>query len=478
MELVINLVVRLMKNKLNVKLIGSYLLLSFIVVFTLVLIINFAFENQFKKYVMNIQQEKNQKVVNVIIDEYEKSNQKVDSTILETIGMNALEDGLIVRVTDNRDNIVWDAMIHNSGMCVEMLSKMANNMKRFYPNFKGNHTENEYLLENKGILYGKVTIGYYGPYYFNDNDIAFLNTFYNMIIFVIVLSILLSLIFGVIIARKITSNITKVVDVTRNIAHGHYDLQITDNTNIIEISDLIKSINFLADNLNSQTILRKKLTIDISHELRTPVAVLKSHLEALKDGVWVSDQKRIESLYDEVTRLSRIINSIDKLNDYDSKEAPLNKTNFDLCKLVNSVVVNFDKQLIDKNINIKILGDNVMLQADKDQMTSVLVNLLSNAVKYTNELGAINIKIKEKSEKVVIEISDNGIGIDKKHVPYIFERFYRIDDSRSRTTGGMGIGLSIVKSIIELHDGTIEVKSKINQGTTFIITLPKLDNID
>jgi signal transduction histidine kinase len=462
-----------MKNKLNVKLVGSYLLLSFIVVFSLALVINISFGVQFKQYVMNIQQEKNQKIVSSIITEYEKASQNIDYDTIDLIGMNALEEGLIVKIIDNNNNVLWDAMEHNSGMCVEMLSRMAENMKKIYPNFKGNHVEDEYLLEKNGVLYGKATIGYYGPYYYNENDIAFLQTFNNMLLIVVVLAIFLSLIFGILVARKITSNITKVVDVTKNIVDGNYNLKIVDDTKITEISDLISSINFLAQTLNKQTVLRKKLTVDIAHELRTPIAVLKSHLEALKDGVWEVDQKRIISLHDEVTRLSKLINGIDKLNDYDSNLSTLNKSKFDLRELIDHLVVNFDKELKDKNIKLQVIGNNITINADQDKITSVLVNLISNAIKYTDKAGNIKISIKGDKKNVVIEVSDDGIGIEKEHLPYIFERFYRVDNSRSRITGGTGIGLSIAKSIVENHKGSIMVRSKVNNGSTFIVTIPK-----
>ena len=138
------------------------------------------------------------------------------------------------------------------------------------------------------------------------------------------------------------------------------------------------------------------------------------------------------------------------------------------------VLINFERQLHDKDINVTRNLESSIVAADKDKIIQALVNIISNGIKYTEQGGIIEVTCRDKKDKTIINIRDSGIGISKEHLPYIFQRFYRADESRARATGGAGIGLTISKAIIEAHGGTVKVKSKLNEGTEFIIEIPKL----
>lgn len=462
-----------MKYKLNVKLILSYLFIALFLVGLIAIVTNITFEKEFKKYVMNIQKDKNTNVVTSLENSYKDLNGEWNNVNFEEIGTKGLENGLIIKIIDNEGNTLWDAMEHDSGMCAQMLAEMAHNMKKYYPAFDGKYTAEEYVLNVGDEKIGNVSIGYYGPYYFSENDIAFLKTFNTVLLITASIAIILSICIGAYISKKITKNITNVIKTTREIASGNYKNRIIEKSDTKEIIDLIESVNNLALTLNKQEQLRKDLTSDIAHELRTPITTLESHLEAIKDGVWQLTPDRIEDLYEEIIRLSKIVNDLDKLTQYDNNNIVLNKSEFDIKRLLSKIVTNFDIESKEKKIVVKVEGNNQKVVADKDRIKQVFINLISNSLKYTNKCGNISIIISEANGKVKVTIKDDGIGIASDDLPYIFERFYRADKSRTRATGGSGIGLSIVKNIVDAHNGTVTADSKLNKGTSVTVMLPR-----
>ena len=167
-----------------------------------------------------------------------------------------------------------------------------------------------------------------------------------------------------------------------------------------------------------------------------------------------------------------MIRNIELINKIETNYDHLKKTDVDLYKLVESVIENFTSKISEKNISVKIHGERPVVSADKDKMSQVLTNLLSNAIKFTQKEGRIDFSITSDKNNILLSIEDNGIGLEKDQQFHIFDRFYMADPSRSSSLGGQGIGLAIVKSIVEAHNGTIEVKSNLGLGTKFSIKLP------
>ncbi len=462
-----------MKIKLSLKLALTFMFITSFLVILIALATNYYFERNFKRYVMDIQEQKNLSFVGDISNYYEYADGNLNEENLEKIGMNALEEGLIIKITNLENYVLWDAMEHNSGMCVEMLAEMAKNIQKYYPDFDGEYTVVGYDLIANNEKVGKVSIGYYGPYYLTENDVEFLKTFNKLIFIIGFIAIIFSVFIGMFISKKLTKNITGVIDGTKQISDGNFKFRIKERTDTIEIEDLINSVNSLADNLEKNQQLRNQITSDIAHEIRTPIATLQSHLEALKDKVWDINEERIQSLYEEIVRISQIVQGLDNLEYFDRGNQKLVKQEFNIKKLIKEIILNFEKEALDKNITIQFNSPETYINADKNKLKQVFINLISNSIKYTNQNGNIKIKLIEKNNKYIFIIKDNGIGIPNEDLPYIFERFYKVDKSRNRAVKGSGIGLSIVKSIINLHNGTINVKSVLGKGTTFIITLLK-----
>ncbi|MFS1511824.1 two-component system histidine kinase PnpS [Chengkuizengella sp. SCS-71B] len=229
--------------------------------------------------------------------------------------------------------------------------------------------------------------------------------------------------------------------------------------------------------------MRSDFAANVSHELKTPIAAVKGFSETLLSGA-LDDKETAKSflqiIYDESDRLNRLISDILELSKIESKAVPLHYSPIAMKQFVEKTVQMLESQSKEKQIHVTLnVNQDLYMEADEDRLRQVFINLLSNAINYTPEGGQIQIRVEYlylsedvDDEKIRIEISDTGIGIPKKDLPRIFERFYRVDKARSRISGGTGLGLSIVKHIVELHKGEIRVESDIGSGTTFIIDLP------
>lgn len=340
---------------------------------------------------------------------------------------------------------------------------------------KSNYTEKLFEIKNlDNEIIGNIKIGSYGLLYYMDNDVDFLKEINKVITSIGIVMVLIT----IFIAILISNNISKPVEVVSNMANligdGDYDNKIDYDSNIVEIDVLIKSINNLSAKLEEQENLRKRLTTDISHELRTPLTSIQTHLEAMIDGIWEPDTERLNSVNEEVIRLTNLVNQLQNLAKFDSEKSKLNLAKVNVKNLIMNVVYNNQGKALEKNINIECDLESIDSYLDKDKISQVIVNLLSNAIRYTNNGGKIFISSYKENNNLKIQFKDNGIGIPKENIKYIFERFYRVDESRSKNTGGIGVGLTIVKSIIDLHQGTIEVRSELNKGSEFIVILPNL----
>jgi signal transduction histidine kinase len=456
---------------LRTKLSISYIVVILLLVSLIFLFTNVFLEKHFQNYIMQQQEERNKEVVALISQQYKGDNNQ-DSDVIEDIGINALENGMIVKVKDLQGKIVWDATVHNSGMCSEMLSHMAENMESRYRNFNGKYVENTYFLVKGSQKLGVVEIGYYGPYYFSDSDLDFINSINKMLIGIGLFSMLFALAFGTFMARRLSYPISKVIRSSQIIAKGDYGDRIVEESSTKEIGQLTSAINNLAQTLENQETLRKRMSLDVAHEFRTPIATLQSHLEAMIDGIWTPDTQRLKSCHEEVVRIGRMVGDIEKLAKYEGENLVLNKELFDLSELIQNIVHNFESDFESKGVQLKFISEKQTISADRDKISQIVVNLLSNALKYTAEGGSVVVELRGLNKGIEIVVGDNGRGISAEDLPYIFERFYRADRSRNRNTGGSGIGLTIVKSLVDAHKGDIKVKSELGIGTEFTIIFP------
>lgn len=287
-----------------------------------------------------------------------------------------------------------------------------------------------------------------------------------------IISIVFAAIAGIILAGKISVPVKAATRAAKDIARGNYNNRINTDICTMELSELGNAVNHMAESLDNQEMLRRRLTSDVAHELRTPVANVSSNIEAIIEGVLEPTNERLSSCYNELERITGIITELEKLRQIEGENMILHIGHVDIYELAKEVKLIFENEMSKKNIRCDIIGEHIDVCVDKDKMSQVLNNLISNAVKYTDNYGNIQITVIQENENVVITVEDNGCGIDDNDIQYIFERFYRTDKSRNRSTGGAGIWLTITRAIVQLHGGTIHVESKKGVGSLFKVTIP------
>lgn len=457
------------------------LLISFISIILISLLITgitstYMIDRRFNLYLLKEHEEKIDNIRSIIGSAIGEKPMAPD---FEGIGLTsyAISEGYVIEVFDLKNNLLYTTGMYplmghkkNGHMMGPMMGRMFKNMFESY-------NEDVYPLVYKKKEIGKITIGYLGASNISKEAMSFKLTLYQSIIISSLMAVMISVFISIIISRQLGIPIKKITQASRGIKEGDLSIRTDIKTNINEISELSSSINNLADTLQQQETLRSRLTSDMAHEIRTPLTTIKSHIEAFIDGVWNPTPEKLEDCYDEVTRLHGLVENLEDINKLEKMNYVLNKSNFKMDDELERIVNSLIPQSVKKNLKIN-LDSKTPLEVfmDRDKFKQIMYNLLSNAFKYSYEDGVVNIKSYLEDSSLSISIEDYGIGICEGDLPHIFEHLYRGDSSRTRATGGSGIGLTITKTLVEVHGGTIEVESTVKKGTLFTIKFP-LENI-
>lgn len=462
-----------MRKNLRNRLSLSYIFITMICVALISILSHFFLENQFRNYVIQERERENKIIVAAISRQYSDS-ENFNVEAIQNIGAGAIENGLFITVKDASNKVIWDAETYNNIKCEEVKTRLISTMEELFPKWEGEYDKDEYPIVNGSNKVGTISVGHYGPFYYDENDIMYSKTLNKILIGVGVASLCCALGLGLIMAEGLSRPILKVINMAEMISKGDYSQKIEKKSNIEEIDKLTTTINSLGNSLHEQEKLRQRLTRDVSHELRTPLSTLQSHMEALIDGIWEPTPERLISCHEEILRLKRLVGDLEKLAQYESENLVLNKIKFNIGEVVKNIVLNFEKEFLNKGVALIFHEKDITSYLDKDKISQVVVNLISNALKYTPKGGKAEVKISEDEKYIKLSVNDTGIGISQDDLPYVFERFYRVDESRNKLTGGAGIGLTISKSIVNAHGGSITVDSIINKGTNFIVKIPKV----
>jgi len=286
-------------------------------------------------------------------------------------------------------------------------------------------------------------------------------------------AIFLTGVVGLFLAEIILRPLEKIIKTVRQITAENLKLRVDLPDTKDEIKRLADTFNDMLEKLDKSFSSQQQFIHDISHELRTPLTILKGELEVTLKKV--RSQKEYESILfsslEELNKINRITDNLLMLARFENKDVLLKIKSLDLNQLIQNILEDINILSEQKGIQINFSSEEgIILEADESQLRRAILNILDNAIKYTAEDRKIFVTIEKDNNDAKIKINDTGIGIAKENLPFIFDRFYRVD--KSRNTNGFGLGLSIAKSIIEVHKGKIEVQSQLNQGTTFIIFLP------
>jgi len=290
----------------------------------------------------------------------------------------------------------------------------------------------------------------------------------------ILVGTVVGILFGILVSRPLTAPLRNLITAANEI--GQWNLsQRVEVKGTQEIRQLAAAFNDMATDLERAENLRLNLVSDVAHELRTPLSVLQGNLRALLDGVYPLKQEEIARLYDQTRLLSRLVNDLHELSQAEAKKLPFHMDAIDLVDVVRHVAGIFEPIANERQVQLQLqTDDSLPIEGDSTRLHQALNNLLSNALRHTPAGGKISLLANTEGTHITLQVRDTGRGIPPEHLPNIFERFYRAQQSRSRYSGGAGLGLAITHAIILAHDGTITVDSKgiPRQGTVFTVSLP------
>lgn len=450
-----------------------FALIVLVVAFLISIASNILINREFEKYVEEQQAKQAKELARNLSNQYNEHSGGWNLDYIHGLGMYALSEGYIIKLYDADKNILWDAENHDMTLCYQMMNTITLRMQENRPDLKGDFVIHRFDIEKDNRLIGYLDVSYYSPYSMSENDFQFIVVLNRILVAVSIVSLLGAVMMGLVLANNITKPVVNAAEIAQQISQGEYNIRFTDGSRTKELYELTQAVNQMAASLGEQEALRKRLTSDVAHELRTPIANVSSYLEAILDNVWEPTPDRLQNCYDELERISKLVSELEKLQQAEDGNLKLEKTQVDLLKISQAVVCNFETQLAEKKLNCQVDGVHAEVWADQGRIRQVVTNLVSNAIKYSNEQGTIRLRIEETANSGILRVEDTGIGIPREEQKLIFERFYRTDRSRNRKTGGAGIGLTIVKSIVEAHGGQITVDSEEGDGSKFTVTLPK-----
>ena len=437
----------------------SILSIAFITITT-----NLSINYFFSDYIRDSRSRDDVKVVQYVEQVY-SNYEEFNSESLMIIMHYAFSEDVVIQIKDRDNNISWNSSTF--GIDYGITDEYINN--------ESNFSFRNYSFMYNGENIGSIDVGRPKSIISNIEDEKFLITINSIFGIASLLTLIIAYRSSNSISKKFLNPIYVIKENAKLIEQGKYKKLNEVETNTLELNELSVSVKELADRLNYQEALKRRMTTDIAHELRTPLAAIQSHIEAFMDGVWEPNDERLAVIHGEILRLTHLIKELSDLSIVEDDEIKLDADNVDLSLILNDITDGYEPMFVEKNIKLnKNIQDNIIIVGDVDYLKRIFANILSNAFKYTNENGTVKVSLSQIKNKIRISVSDTGIGIPKEDLNHIFERFYRSDLSRARETGGTGIGLTITKALVEAHGGTIKIDSEVGKGTDVIIELNKL----
>ena len=442
-----------MLNSLRLKLLASFFLVIAIGVGTIAYIASNSAINQFDRYVSRDQAERYQRLALTFSNYY------------RYMGSWEGVSELTTRVSDMYSERV--VLTDPSGVVLGDTAKK----------LTGEEIGSDWSRKSVGLSLGDFSIGriYIRTQQRSPLQKTFINSVNKSVLTGGIIAGIVGIILALLFSRNILKPIRELTRATKKMQQGELDQRV-ETTSGGEIGKLGESFNELARRLKEQKTLREEMVSDVAHELRNPLSNIQGYLEGLKEGMIEPTKQVFESLHQQSLVLNRLVNDLRDVN-----RAKAGKLNLDKKQVVLEDIISREAKALktkaeEENVQLsKDLEEPNLLEADPERISQVVRNLIDNAITHTPEGGEIKVETSTDSGEAVTTVSDDGSGIPEEDLPYIFDRFYRVDKSRSRGTGGTGLGLTIAKEIVESHGGTITAKSKEGDGSTFRFTLPLYD---
>lgn len=431
------------------------------------IVINFNINWQYSIYIRSNQESRDERIVGEFRDAYVSNDKKgwtVDS------GTNVIREaqisGFSVKLEDQFGQLIWQ--LEPELILTDLNTRQPEGARPITIEqfIFGRH---EVIVD--GDVVGYVTIGQFTPLLISKNEEQFVFSLTMSVLVSAVIGSLLIFIFSIFLSKQLSEPISSIASTSYLLSSGNFKARENLKTDIVEIEKLRHSINSLGEKLDQQDTLRRRLIADISHELRNPLNVLQMNLEAMIDGVVPTNPERLSSLNNEVIRFGKLLGNLNVLKEFEAASISPQFKEVNLKTLCQDIYNNFLGITQEKKLSFSFeyyRKDHYSIIGDYHSLYQVVINLIHNAMKFTPEGGKIFLTLKKDFQFVYLEVRDTGMGIPEDDVANIFERFYRVDRSREEIEGS-GIGLTIVKQIMDSHGGTILVSSRENKGTTFTL---------
>ncbi|MCB0199320.1 MAG: HAMP domain-containing protein [Anaerolineae bacterium] len=303
-------------------------------------------------------------------------------------------------------------------------------------------------------------------------ETAFLERVNQAIVFGALGATIIALALGILLARAISRPVKELTEATQRVSRGDLGHQVPVRTED-ELGQLAASFNQMSIDLATSNQLRRQMTADVAHELRTPLSVILGYTEALADGKLQGKPGIYDAMYGEAQLLSHLVDDLRTLSLADAGELALNRAPMPPLECLERTAAAHAALAAQRNVHIDVQAspDLPLIDVDRERIAQILGNLVSNALRYTPEGGNITLSARAAGSDVILQVNDNGPGIDPEHLPFIFKRFYRADESRP-ANGESGLGLAIAHSLVEAHGGTIRAGNGVDGGAVFTISLP------
>lgn len=334
------------------------------------------------------------------------------------------------------------------------------------------------VVNLRPIVHNGNTIGYLGllspKHFLTPPQLEFLKQQKSALIISALCMVLVVVIFSIPFANRLVRPIKAMTAATHDLASGQYAIRIPISSSD-ELGQLARDFNTMALTLEKNEKARRQWVADISHELRTPLAVLRGEIEALMEGVRSITQERIHSLHGEVLRLNRLVDDLYQLTLSDLGALTYRKEDLNLQEVLREVIKSYRPEFSRKNITLTeeiVQGPEFKVYADLERLQQLFSNLLDNSLKYTDAGGKLVVRLAYHNGRAEIGFQDSAPGVPANELDKLFDRLYRVEGSRNRTSGGAGLGLAICKNIIEAHAGTIAAQTSPLGGVMILVTIP------
>ncbi|WP_264738015.1 sensor histidine kinase [Cytobacillus firmus] len=452
-----------MRKTMRTRIFIYFLIVSLSGILLTSLSILWGFEGRFNDYLVEGREKNINLIKEEILNEYKQTGSLQSDQVLSILHDQAMTENLYYEIYNSDGKI----LIETSSMR-KMMEHMGHRQDS-----EANYNSDTYNLSVDNMIIGSLQV-YYQEELLAE-DFSFFQAIKRYVYAAAFFTLILSVFFSILFSKWLSAGFNKLSVAVQELQKHKWNTRLNVEELTEEMKALGLSFNNLASSLSTEENLRKQFTADLAHELRTPLATLRSQIEAFQDGIWDPTPERLQQSHNELMRLVRLVNELEKLLAAENPQIKLNMSNIEANKMACFLKNQFDPIFNEKGVKLQILnsGKKLWFRADQDRVIQILTNILNNALQYTSPNKKVVISVLEENDNIGFVITDEGVGIDEKDLPHLFERFYRGDKSRTRKTGGIGIGLSIVKALVNAHGGDIKVKSELNNGTIITILFPR-----